>query len=124
MAQQRLSRDGWSREIDRMVAWGATIEARDRNTLLDYLAANFGVRPASGDEGADADAGATVLQTRCIVCHDLRLIEQQRLDAEGWRREVDKMIGWGAGVTELEKDALVAHLVRRAGDRVTGKHSF
>lgn len=115
IVQQRLSRDGWSREIDRMAGWGAAVEAADRDRLLDYLAANFGVRPAPRAADAAADPGATVLQTRCVVCHDLRLIEQQRLDADGWRREVDKMIGWGAAVTESEKDALVVHLVRRIG---------
>lgn len=121
IAQQRLSRDGWSREIDRMAGWGAAVDAADRERLLDYLAANFGVRRAPRDAGAAIDTGATVLQARCLVCHDRRLIEQQRLDAAGWRREVNKMIGWGATVTESEKEALVAHLVRWTDDRVTGK---
>jgi hypothetical protein len=53
------------------------------------------------------------VRTRCTVCHDLALVEQQRLDVDGWRREIDKMIGWGAGVTPDEKDPLAAYLARR-----------
>lgn len=112
IAQQRLSRDGWSREIDKMVGWGAVVETAERERLLDYLAATFGVISPTSEFTA-SDAGAAVLKTRCAVCHDLRPIEQQRLDAAGWRREVDKMIGWGAVLADLEKEALVAHLARR-----------
>jgi len=63
--------------------------------------------PALADE-----TGGSLVQTRCMTCHDLRLIEQQRLDLDGWRREIDKMIAWGAGVTPEEKEPLVAYLAR------------
>jgi hypothetical protein len=58
-----------------------------------------------------------VLKTRCLVCHDTRLIEQQRLNTAGWTREVDKMIGWGAGVTDAEKQSLIDYLSARFGAR-------
>ncbi|MBI3050074.1 MAG: hypothetical protein HYY76_17380 [Acidobacteria bacterium] len=112
---QRLSRDGWSRELDKMAGWGASIDAADRPVLLEYLTSNFGPESPPGD--ARADAGAALVQARCLVCHDLRLIEQQRLDPDGWRRELDKMIGWGAAVTPEEKETLVVHLARRYGVR-------
>jgi hypothetical protein len=50
---------------------------------------------------------------RCLSCHDLRLIEQQRLTEAGWVREIDKMIGWGTTMTESERDLLAAYLARR-----------
>jgi hypothetical protein len=50
---------------------------------------------------------------RCLTCHDLGLIEQQRLTEAGWVREIDKMIGWGATLTESERDLLAAYLARR-----------
>jgi len=37
---QRLSKVVWGRELDKMQRWGASIE--NRQTLLEYLAANFG----------------------------------------------------------------------------------
>ncbi len=37
---QRLSRQAWNREIDKMIRWGAVV--RDREALLEYLTTNFG----------------------------------------------------------------------------------
>lgn len=36
----RLSRAGWTRELDKMAKWGAA--PQDREALLEYLVANFG----------------------------------------------------------------------------------
>jgi len=86
---------------------------------IDRVRVNVGVAtpaslaPASGGAGAIDDPGASILQSRCVACHDFRLIEQQRLDVDGWRRELDKMSGWGAGVTPEERDPLAAYLARR-----------
>ena len=46
----------------------------------------------------DSEAGKKAEQTACLPCHSLRLIDSQRLSAEAWQKEVDKMIGWGAVV--------------------------
>jgi mono/diheme cytochrome c family protein len=115
IVQQRLSRDSWSRELDKMAAWGAVVNAAERNVLLDYLTVNFGADAAPRESEATAETGAALVQARCLGCHDVRLIEQQRLDVDGWRGELEKMIGWGAAVTPAEKDALAAHLARRYG---------
>jgi mono/diheme cytochrome c family protein len=37
---QRLSRASWERELDKMVRWGSVI--RDRESLLTYLASEYG----------------------------------------------------------------------------------
>jgi hypothetical protein len=36
----RLSRAGWTRELDKMAKWGAA--PQDREALLEYLVANYG----------------------------------------------------------------------------------
>ena len=41
--QQRLSKAAWTKEVDKMMKWGAVVEAKDRDPLIDYLSANFGV---------------------------------------------------------------------------------
>jgi len=41
--QQRLSKAAWTKEVDKMVKWGALVEEKDREPLIDYLSANFGV---------------------------------------------------------------------------------
>jgi mono/diheme cytochrome c family protein len=37
---QRLSRGVWERELDKMAKWGAAV--KDRESLLEYLVANYG----------------------------------------------------------------------------------
>ena len=98
-----------------MIGWGAVVPADQRSGLLNYLASHFGDEPIPERDRPSADGGA-LLKTRCQVCHDLRLIEQQRLDRTGWTREVDKMIGWGAVLTDAERDA---HRASRARPLVT-----
>ena len=41
--QQRLSKATWTKEVDKMIKWGALVDPQDRDALIDYLSANFGV---------------------------------------------------------------------------------
>jgi mono/diheme cytochrome c family protein len=40
--QQRLGKGAWTKEVDKMVKWGAVVDASDRDALIDYLSTNFG----------------------------------------------------------------------------------
>lgn len=40
--QQRLSKAAWTKEVDKMVKWGAVVDANDHDALIDYLSTNFG----------------------------------------------------------------------------------
>ena len=45
--QQRLSKAAWTKEVEKMTKWGATVDPADRDALIDYLSENFGPdRPA------------------------------------------------------------------------------
>jgi hypothetical protein len=47
IVQQRLSKAAWTKEVDKMTKWGALVDPQDRDALIDYLSANFGVdKPA------------------------------------------------------------------------------
>jgi hypothetical protein len=39
--QQRLSKDAWGKEVDKMVRWGTLLDPKDRDPLIDYLSTNF-----------------------------------------------------------------------------------
>ncbi len=39
--QQRLSKAAWTKEVDKMVKWGAVVDASDHDALIDYLSTNF-----------------------------------------------------------------------------------
>ncbi len=62
---------------------------------------------------ADAQQALRLLNARCTVCHSTDLIRQQRLDGSQWQAEVHKMVGWGAQLSALEQELLVAYLSSR-----------
>jgi mono/diheme cytochrome c family protein len=114
--QQRLTRSGWERELDKMVRWGAAVIEQERDVVLDYLALNWGLRPADpSPSDATRDRGAQVFQRACLSCHHTDIVEQQRLSPAGWVREVDKMVRWGAAVRDEEKNLLVEYLSTQFG---------
>jgi hypothetical protein len=39
--QQRLGKTAWTKEVDKMIKWGAVVDANDRDALIDYLGTNF-----------------------------------------------------------------------------------
>jgi hypothetical protein len=41
IVQQRLSKGAWTKEVDKMIKWGAVVDATDRDAFVDYLSANF-----------------------------------------------------------------------------------
>jgi hypothetical protein len=46
IVQQRLSKAAWTKEVDKMIKWGAEVDAKDRDALIDYLSVNFGPEQA------------------------------------------------------------------------------
>jgi hypothetical protein len=115
ITQQKLSRAAWSRELDKMVRWGAAVPPNERERLLDSLAARFA--PARGGSHATSskqvEDAPGVFTRSCLMCHERDLIAQQRLTRSGWAREVDKMIRWGAPVSEADKSGLVDFLAEQ-----------
>ena len=116
ITQQRLTRTAWQRSVEKMVRWGAVVDAAEREPLLDYLAAHFAATPAAQNLVATA-ASEPIYKRSCLGCHEDDLIESQRLTRDGWIRTVDKMVRWGADVPAADKDALVNYLAARFGRR-------
>jgi mono/diheme cytochrome c family protein len=111
ITSQRLTDAGWGRELDKMARWGATLTEPERSALVAYLARHFA--PALATAHATAEQGDAVFTRACLSCHGADLTEQQRLSPTGWTREVEKMMRWGAQLTETEKAALVDYLAGR-----------
>jgi hypothetical protein len=40
--QQRLGKPAWTKEVDKMIKWGAEVDPKDRDALIDYFGATFG----------------------------------------------------------------------------------
>ncbi len=124
--QQRLSKAGWTREVEKMMRWGAEIQESDKDHLVEYLTASYGQRPFSKEppappapapDAAVVAQGKTIYEAKCRKCHQDELVQQQRLSKTGWTREVEKMTRWGAEVSDEEKTALVEYLTTEFGIR-------
>ncbi len=113
IVSQRLSETGWGRELDKMIRWGARVPDPERAPLVAYLTRHFGAGAATAPV-PDAD-GEAIFTRACLSCHGRDLTEQQRLSSTGWTREVEKMMRWGARVSDAEKAVLVAYLAARHG---------
>lgn len=42
IVQQRLSQAAWSKEMDKMIKWGAEVDPKDRDGLINYFGSHFG----------------------------------------------------------------------------------
>ena len=113
--QQRLPRDKWVGEVDKMIRWGADVPAESKDKLVDYLARNFPYHPILPPKmpGALPDGdGREVVDQTCLSCHGGEPISQQRLSRAQWTAEVDKMIRWGAEVPADQKTRLIDYLAK------------
>jgi DMSO/TMAO reductase YedYZ molybdopterin-dependent catalytic subunit len=88
--------------------------APDRVDITVGGTAQTAATPVPSPEPAAPNA---VFDRACRVCHDDDLSAQQRLTRDGWGREVDKMIRWGARVSPDERGPLVEFLATRWGVR-------
>jgi len=115
ITSQKLSLTVWTNSVGKMVRWGATITPQEREIVQPYLAQHFAPRPVASH--AATEAGAATYKKVCLTCHDADIIEQQRLTPAGWTRSVEKMMRWGAAVSDAEKQPLIDHLASRFGPR-------
>jgi mono/diheme cytochrome c family protein len=67
----------------------------------------------AADSQAD-QRGKQEEQHSCIQCHSLRLVDSQRLSRSAWEKEVDKMMRWGAPVSD--RQLLVDYLSEQYSD--------
>ncbi len=63
----------------------------------------------------DAERGERIMNASCTTCHDLRPIQTQALDEEGWTKVVNAMIGKGAEVQKADIPVVVEYLVAYHG---------
>ncbi|MBN1563730.1 MAG: hypothetical protein JXA10_07820 [Anaerolineae bacterium] len=61
----------------------------------------------SSSEGLDGEA---LVAERCTVCHTADRINNAEKTGDEWAETVDEMIGFGAILTDTERDAVIAYL--------------
>jgi DMSO/TMAO reductase YedYZ molybdopterin-dependent catalytic subunit len=81
--------------------------------------------PAAKPQSAPAPVSSTNPPTgfrqACGVCHDDDMLRQQRLTRAQWDREITKMTGWGAKVSDQDRPAFLDYLLSNFGPRPRGR---
>jgi hypothetical protein len=80
---------------------------------------NVGSSPpiATAPRGVALIEPPPALKPSCLGCHDEDVIRQQRLTRTQWDAEINKMVGWGAKVSDQDRSALLDYFAARYGPR-------
>src|SRR5262249_29780423 len=94
---------GWRDHVFDMVLRGAQFTAPEADTLIRYLATNFGPTAAEANAGAamvlPAGTGKDLVAGRCTQCHNLERIVATKRPPQAWREIVANMVVRGAPAT-------------------------
>ncbi|MCZ6751553.1 MAG: hypothetical protein O7E51_06970 [Acidobacteria bacterium] len=132
----RDGREGWKEMVHEMVLRGAQLGPEEADTVIRYLARNFGpgmspmqtgpLPPETAlGGGSGAETGDTVslppgdgkdmVEARCRICHDLgRVVTARRTRAE-WEQITKNMMGRGPTATPEQIQTMVSYLTAQFG---------
>jgi cytochrome c5 len=140
------SLEDWSDTVNKMIGRGAEVPEDKVDTLVNYLAKNFGpkdataapkgpaaanpvappaqssVPPSEAAELPDGD-GKPIAAASCLNCHKPTYLTNAHKSLEDWRETVGTMIGRGAEVPDDKVDTLVDYLAKNFGPKTSGATS-
>lgn len=95
----------------------ATEPAPERPTQPPEATTLPTVRPTAAPptEQPTLPEGEALVQERCTVCHNLGRIQQAAKTEDEWRTTVTRMIGRGAELNEVEREAVIQYLSETYG---------
>jgi cytochrome c5 len=109
---------GWKRHVYHMVLRGAQLNAREAETVLAYLDANFGPgqrMPPAKPVALPAGAGKELVETRCTLCHDLERVTAAKRSKREWESVVANMLERFGLSAPDETRAISAYLAAQYG---------
>jgi len=87
---------------------------------LWITAATAAIAFAGGQNASLSEKGERILNLGCMSCHDLRPIQTQALDSEGWTKIIDAMMEKGAQVKKEDIPDFIEFLVMSYGPLADG----
>jgi len=95
---------------------GSVIGEPVRRTLrLAHALALVAPLAVAAHQDAKVEPGEQILNASCTSCHDLRPIEVQALDADGWTKTVKAEVAKGAKLKPEDTPTLIEYLVKYHG---------
>ena len=109
---------GWKRHVYNMVIRGAQLSPRDVDTVLQYLNANFGPGqslPPAKPIALAPGAGKELVETRCMLCHDLERVTAAKRQKRDWPGVVANMFDRFGHSAPDEASAISSYLAANYG---------
>jgi cytochrome c1 len=106
-----VTRAAWIVMACALVASLVNAAATKQRVAYDHALPSIGTKFHS----LPAGEGKQLVEASCFPCHSADLIAQQRLTEKQWTAAVDKMIRWGAVVSDIGKPVMIAYLSRHFG---------
>jgi hypothetical protein len=72
-------------------------------------------RPGAQDNPLPAGPNRELVAGRCVICHSLEMVAQQRQDRQGWETIVNRMISYGAPIPPEDKETILHYLATLLG---------
>jgi cytochrome c5 len=142
-----MSLDEWRETVQRMLDNGADVPKDKIDTLVQYLAKNFGPKTAAPAEGAQASAspapsstdaspsassqtksvtlpdgdGKAIAEKSCSVCHQLTNLTSAHKSLDDWRDTVQRMLDNGADVPKDKLETLIQYLAKNFGPKTAAQ---
>lgn len=130
LRQTQILRDGqngWQEVVDRMVLYGAQLTPAEAATITHYLAVQLGpgtdpmrsvtLPGGSKEMTLPAGTGKDLVQTRCVLCHDLgRVVGSTRSKAD-WESITNNMVERGLKASPADIQTMVAYLSSQFGTK-------
>ena len=114
----REAATGWRKHVHNMVLRGAQLSPSEAESVIRYLAANFGPGAAPPGKVAvtlPAGAGKELVETRCTLCHDLERVAVVKRPRQHWPAIVANMVARGATATPEEAGTIATYLAAQFG---------
>jgi cytochrome c5 len=107
---------GWKNHVYNMVLRGAQLRPQEADTVIQYLAANFGPGASQlGKVTLPSGPGKELVETRCATCHDLERVTIVKRYKRDWPPIVANMITRGAVATPEEAHTIATYLAAQFG---------
>ena len=84
-------------------------------TLSALAIAATAVGPAAAQDALPEGPSKAALVEACTQCHDLGTVTAQRRGADEWVDVVDRMVGFGASLSDARKTEILAYLNANLG---------
>ena len=121
------SLDDWHDTVEIMIDNGADVPMDKVDTLVKYLAKNFGPRtetPAAGAQSSPSKAmelpdgdGKEIATNSCQACHKLTNLTSAHKSVDEWRETVQLMMDRGADVPPDKVQTLIQYLAKNFGPK-------